>query len=116
MALFVGAFDKPCHQKALNLLRESLSQLEDSEYYNAPRYHNRDIQGDECFVLTETPREDFNFFKNDDIGLCTKLIKDALDDGDIIEKCQHEECKNNAFHIDPYYPYFSDETKCKEHF
>ncbi len=114
VGLFIGAFESPQDQLAIEAFKKSLVELVNQNYYASPRYHDAPLQDDECYVMTENPREGANACAVDE-HCYIKLKKDAIDDGDHIELCSHMGCQNTAIELDRLFPYYQDHNRCKQH-
>lgn len=107
VALFLGAFDKPCDDFASIAFKEAVEALTaptEFSYESAPRYLGVDcpIDDDECYV-----------FLNDDSK--RTLVTLALQNGDFIIPCSVEGCTNHAAEIDHHFPYEWEHNTCASH-
>ena len=107
VALFLGAFDKPCDDYALISFKEAVATLTaplECSYETAPRYLAADcpVDDDECYIL------------HDDASKRT-LIALAHQNGEFIIPCSFEGCTNYAAEIDHHFPYHWERNVCALH-
>jgi hypothetical protein len=102
IALFIGAFDSPMDNFAINRLKNGLRLLELNSVY-APKtsFSTKMALDDEVFVETSV------------LGK-TRLINKIYAAKHKIITCAY--CEKPAMILDSYYPYEIAKNKCKEHF
>jgi hypothetical protein len=104
VAAFVGSFEKPDDDRAMEILRAGVAALARGDYYGAPRVPQgyRAMLPDECFAA------------NDDWSDCeVMLLDDARAKKRLVQLCG--KCDRPAVRMDRYWPNFHDMNRCREH-
>jgi hypothetical protein len=101
---FIGSFDEPCDEWAINRLRAAIEALENGEYYGAPRVSPgfRVYGDDECLV--EGPDE----------SVQPMLLADAIAQKRDYITCAYPGCDKPAAVMDRLWPHFTD-CRCYTH-
>lgn len=94
---FIGSFEEPCDEWAINRLQAAVEALERGDYYGAPRVqHGFRVYGaDECLVA-DTAGGTFQYM----------LLVDAIAQDRLYETCC--KCGNPATILDRSFPYFTE--------
>lgn len=104
VAAFVGSWQWPADEEAMQILRGGIEALARGDYYSAPRVRAgfRVLMDDECLVANAAFDE-----------LEPALLADAEKAGRYIERCG--QCTRPAVRPDDMWPYFNEWSRCRDH-